>query len=117
VGQLIRLCLNLSRAILSDTRVRRQWIFFTTLGVLFFVFGGYFLAFGFLRQHPVGFAIYLLISFAGLGFLFLFALFDILLVRRHYMEERRRARRELVGGPPGAVPEASADESRGPRPD
>ena len=96
VKQVVLLCLNLSRAILSDTRVRRQWMFLSTLLVLAFVFAGYFFGFNLLKAHPALFAAYLVISLGGLVFLILFALFDLLLVRRDYHEARRAARRELT---------------------
>lgn len=93
-------CLTMARAILSDFRVRRQWMFYLTLGVLAFVFGGYFLAFDFMKRHPVVFGAYLLISLAGLGFLILFAAFDLLVVRRAYREAHRavmeEARRDIM---------------------
>jgi hypothetical protein len=95
VDRFIFLCLGLARAILSDTRVRRQWIFFSTLIVLLVVFGGYFLAIGFLQEHPFLFALYLLASFGGVIFLILFALLDMLMIHRRYREARRAAREKL----------------------
>jgi|GEM_PF-2073509 len=86
----------LARAILSDTRVRRQWMFLGTLLVLGFVFGGYFLAGGFLRAHPVIFAVYVLASLGGVLFLVLFAFYDMLMVRREFLEARRAAHEEMV---------------------
>ena len=107
VTRLIFLCLGLARAILSDTRVRRQWIFFSTLVVLGFVFGGYFLALKFLENHPVLFALYLLASFGGLAFLILFAFFDMLVIHRKYLAARRAAREKLNA--PLATPTSKAD--------
>lgn len=86
----------LARAILGDTRVRRQWMFIGTLMVLGLVFGGYFLAAGFLRSHPVVFALYILASLAGVVFLVLFALYDMLMIRREFLDARRAAREEMV---------------------
>ncbi len=94
--KLIQLCLSFSRAVLSDTKVRRQWIFFITLLVLFFVFGGYFLGFELMRRHQILFILYVLASLAGLAVVFLFAIFDLLVVRREFLEERRAARRALA---------------------
>ena len=96
VHKLIETCLMLSRAILGDTRVRRQWMFMGTLLVLGFVFGGYFLAAGFLRSHPIVFALYVLASLGGVLFLVLFALYDMLMVRREFLEARRAAHEEMV---------------------
>ena len=86
----------LSRSILGDTRVRRQWMFLGTLMVLGFVFGGYFLASGFLRAHPFVFALYILASLAGVVFLVLFALYDMLVIRREFQEARRAAHEEMM---------------------
>ena len=94
--KLIETCLVLSRAILGDTRVRRQWMFMGTLLVLGFVFGGYFLAGGFLRAHPIVFALYVLASLGGVLFLVLFALYDMLMVRREFLDARRAAHEEMV---------------------
>lgn len=66
--------------------------------VLLFVFGGYLLAFDFLKRHPWLFALYLLASFAALIFLILFALFDMLMVRKDFREAKREARGKLVEG-------------------
>ena len=88
--------LVLSRAILGDTRVRRQWMFLGTLMVLGFVFGGYFLASGFLRAHPIVFALYILASLVGVAFLVLFALYDMLMIRREFQEARRAAHEEMM---------------------
>lgn len=96
VQKLVQTVLVLSRAILGDTRVRRQWMFLGTLMVLGFVFGGYFLASGFLRAHPIVFALYILASLAGVLFLVLFALYDMLMIRRDFQEARRAAREEMV---------------------
>ncbi len=86
----------LSRSILGDTRVRRQWMFLGTLMVLGFVFGGYFLASGFLRAHPLVFALYILASLVGVVFLVLFALYDMLVIRREFQEARRAAHEEMM---------------------
>lgn len=86
----------LARAILGDTRVRRQWMFMGTLMVLGLVFGGYFLAGGFLRAHPVFFALYVLASLAGVLFLVLFAFYDMLMIRREFLAARRAAHEEMV---------------------
>jgi hypothetical protein len=107
VTRLIHLCLGLARAILSDTRVRRQWIFISTLVVLGFVFGGYFLALKFLENHPMLFALYLLTSFGGLAFLILFAFFDMLVIHRKYLAARRAAREKLNA--PLATPPSETD--------
>jgi hypothetical protein len=94
----VQSCLALSRAILSDMRVRRQWMFFLTLGVLALVFGGYFLLLGFLQQHPLLFALYLATSFGGLVFVMLFAFFDLLMVRKAYGEAKKAALEEITRG-------------------
>jgi FtsH-binding integral membrane protein len=96
VKQLIATCVMLARAILGDTRVRRQWMFIGTILVLGFVFGGYYLAGGFLRSHPLVFALYLLGSFGGVVFLMLFALYDMLMIRRDFLDARRAAREEMA---------------------
>jgi len=86
----------LARALLSDTRARRQWMFVSTLLVMIFVFGGYFFLGGFLRQHPLIFAFYLLASLTALVFIALFALFDMLVVTQQLRAARRAAAQELV---------------------
>lgn len=86
----------LARAILGDTRVRRQWMFMGTLLVLGFVFGGYFLAASFLRSHPIVFALYILASLVGVLFLVLFAFYDMLMIRREFLAARRAAHEEMV---------------------
>ena len=93
---MIEMCVILARAILGDTRVRRQWMFAGTLMVLGFVFGGYFLAGGWLRSHPVFFAGYVLASLVGVLFLILFALYDMLMIRRDFQAARRAAHEEMV---------------------
>jgi hypothetical protein len=94
----VQSCLVIARAILSDMRVRRQWMFFLTLGVLAVVFGGYFLLFNFLEHHPFLFALYLAMSFGGLVFVMLFALFDLLMVRKAYGEAKKAALEEITRG-------------------
>jgi len=96
VRSLIDLCLSLGHAILGDTRIRRQWMFLGTLIVLAFVFGGYFLAGGFLRSSPIVFALYILGSLTGVVFLFLFAFYDMLMIRREFLNARRAAHEEMV---------------------
>jgi flagellar biosynthesis protein FlhB len=96
VRAFIETVVMVSRAILGDTRVRRQWMFLGTLLVMAFVFGGYFLASGFLRAHPMVFALYILASLAGVLFLVLFAVYDMLMIRREFLEARRVAREEMV---------------------
>lgn len=111
----IQLCLQFSRAVLSDTKVRRQWIFFITLLVLTWVFGGYFLAFDMMKRHQWLFVGYVLGSLAGLAVVFLFAFFDLLMVRKDFLDERRAARRELarqVNEAIGHSAEATASLSR-----
>lgn len=92
----LQLCFTLARAILTDTKVRRQWMFVSTLAVLGFVFGGYFLAGSFLAAHPVIFALYVLASLAGLALLMLFALFDFLKVRESLVTEQKKVAREAM---------------------
>lgn len=118
MASLIQFCLTFSRAILSDTKVRRQWIFFITLLVLIWVFGGYFVAFDLLKRHQWLFIVYVLASLAGLAMVFLFAIFDLLMVRKAFQEERRAARRELteqiqaaIQKPSASVPSAQADSA------
>ena len=108
---LVVLCLLLARAILGDTRVRRQWMFFLTLGVLAFVFGGYFFLFPVFRQQPWLFAVYLFFSLAGLFVLMLFALFDLLMLRKSYLAAKKEALDEITRGvvPP---PNNAATENR-----
>lgn len=79
-------------------------MFLGTLLVLGFVFGGYFLASGFLRSHPLVFALYVLVSLVGVVFLVLFSIYDMLMIRREFQDARRAAREEMVramkqGGP------------------
>ncbi|MFN0127824.1 MAG: hypothetical protein ACKV19_14180 [Verrucomicrobiales bacterium] len=93
---LVALCITLARAILGDTRVRRQWMFLGTLIVLGFVFGGYFIAGGLFRSHPVLFAIYILASLIGVVFLVLFAAYDMLMIRREFLGARRAAHQEML---------------------
>ena len=93
---MIETCVMLARAILGDTKVRRQWMFAGTLMVLGFVFGGYFLAGAVLRAYPVLFAAYVLASLVGVLFLGLFALYDMLMIRRDFQEARRAAHEEMV---------------------
>ncbi|MGI8602838.1 MAG: hypothetical protein ACR2OZ_07530 [Verrucomicrobiales bacterium] len=95
---LFQLCLVLARSILGDMRARRQWMFFSTLAVLAFVFGGYFLLLDFLQRHPWWFAIYLAASFAGLAFVMVFALFDFLAVRKAFAEARKAAFDDITRG-------------------
>lgn len=71
-------------------------MFLGTLMVLGFVFGGYFLASGFLRSHPLVFALYVLVSLVGVVFLVLFSVFDMLMIRREYQDARRQAREDMV---------------------
>jgi len=104
------MCVVLARAILGDTRVRRQWMFLGTLMVLGFVFGGYFLAAGVLRAHPVLFALYILGALAGVVFLILFAVYDMLMVRREFLDARRAARDEMVRGMAADRADAGASE-------
>ncbi len=101
VSSFVRFCLVLSRAILSDTKVRRQWMFLLTLGVLSFVFGGYFFGGSFMSDHPWIFLFYLAVSFGGLIFLVLFAIFDILMVRKALKAEAQAAFRQATRGLPG----------------
>jgi hypothetical protein len=105
------LCVVLARAILGDTRARRQWMFFLTLGVLAFVFGGYFLLFEAFQRHPWLFGVYVLGSFAGLFLLMIFATFDFLMLRKTYLAARKEAIEEVTRDmiPP---PENVAQENR-----
>jgi len=71
-------------------------MFLGTLMVLGFVFGGYFLASGFLRSHPLAFAMYVLASLVGVVFLVLFSIYDMLMIRREFQDARRAAHEEMV---------------------
>lgn len=102
MNSFVRFCLVLARAILSDTKVRRQWMFLLTLAVLSFVFGGYFFAGSFMSDHGWVFLLYLAASFLGLIVLVLFALLDMLMVRRALKAEAHAAFREATRGLPGA---------------
>lgn len=64
--------------------------------VLGFVFGGYFIAGGFLRSHPVLFALYILACLIGVLFLILFAAYDMLMIRREFLGARRAAHEEML---------------------
>jgi hypothetical protein len=86
----VTLCLTLARAILSDTQVRRQWLFYLSLAVIIFVLGGYWGLRAVAVKSAVLMGIYLLLSLAGLIFMFAFALLDFLLMRKQFREEQRR---------------------------
>jgi hypothetical protein len=92
----VLLCVTLARAILGDTHIRRQWMFFLTLGVLAFVFGGYFFLFGTFQRHPWLFGVYVLASFAGLFLLMIFAAFDFLMLRKSYLAAKKQAIEEIT---------------------
>ncbi len=90
--------LILSRAVIGDTRLRRQWMFFTSLGVLGFIFGGYFGLGEFFKASPVWFGLYVILSLGGLMFMMLFAVLDVLLIRRAFQQERRAVARQTLQG-------------------
>jgi hypothetical protein len=83
----IELLVLVLRAILNDRKTRRQWMFYATLGVLIFIFGGLTPGLAWWKGHPILFAIYVLMGLGGAIWLMLFALYDLLKVRQEYQRE------------------------------
>jgi hypothetical protein len=88
----VRTILQLTRAIIGDSRSRRSMMFYSSLGSVVMVFVGAVVIDGTLRQHLIAFVLW----WAACAWLMLasllLAVFDILLIRA----AGRRARRDLA---------------------
>jgi hypothetical protein len=92
----INMSVAMARVILSDTKMRRQWMFYVTIGLLVFITGGMMPGFVWWKSHVLLFSFYLLASLGGALLLMMMALFDMLLVMKAYRREKEQVEREML---------------------
>lgn len=94
---MIALIVAITRGIVRDLRVRRTVLFFIVLVAMLMTFGGAVLFEKWLIARPLLFIFYWLACAWLVVLSVLMALFDMLLVRRMAVEEKRRLRSEVLG--------------------
>lgn len=91
-----RTIIQLTRAFIHDSRLRRTLIFYITLVTLLMVFAGSVLLDQALREHPLIFLVYWGICGWFTLAILLLAFFDLLAVRSAGRQARRELENELI---------------------